>query len=1239
MKLAEHVDKIRDLIHKAFTNHFARLGLTAQKQADIHTIPDDQLAERAKLDRIIANHKEAAGSIAAGYAKALDEYTFTLFNRIAAIKVMEAHTMFPEIITKRPENGNRSFAHRAWLEQNPDMAGEELEGLRDFIKSEFNKLGEKIPLYHKDYHYALLPYIIDLNEIIDAFNDVAKDPDIDAAIWQSDDILGWLYESYNNVRKQAHKASKKKTEYDKVSLQSQVYTPRWVVKFLVDNALGKLYLEMYPDSEIKTRYKIANAPDTRVRGEKPLHEIRIIDPAAGSGNFLYYAFDLFYDLYMDQIDNYGADYDEDDIPKLIIENNLHGIDIDDRAIQIAQLGLYIKALRKNRDTVIERFNVVSSDFFLPDYAQVKTIFEQESLDKESADLIKETWSDLQMAHKFGSLVKIEEKVNREINKIKAMAKNTSFGLSGLLNKWTNWKATVIPQLYQAVDANAVKTGDNFLGIKTKDALTFLSLLNTKYDVALANPPYTDSSSFGPELKKFIEQNYKKPFKFHKNLYASFIYRCAELAEDNGKVAMIHPRTFMFIKTFQDVRKFILEKLHISLFVDYSLSNLFGTIMVDPAFYVFEKGVITNDKSWFISLDRYTRTPQEKYKKDYTLNALDNYISNIDDKNNYSIPQSKLKIIKSWPFIYWISNSFREKFKEKSIDQVLKICKGLTTSNNLRFLRFWWEVNKENISEDYDQDKKKWVPFIKGGTFNKWFGNLWLVVNWEYNGKEIHDYNNVSIEYNGAPVRNKKYYFKEGISATLSSSKGPSFRYMPPNYIPEGASSGIFLKNSVPTLSSYLALLNSKLSSYIINSLNGSVTVEVGDLKRIPFIKPNISKNFLEFLNDRNIEIKEILCAYSIIERNYHSSPIKKEKVIQDIRILVKQFFNYENHLLTQVLLNEALINDNIFDVYDLTPEDKAMVIAKEGESVGNLSVLPKAKRAYLAEETATKEFPLDNIKEFIQKLPEKEFTPEEKSKITQGFPSLYQKNNNLEEFCIRNRINPINVWHWFKQSNIVPKQRMNTIAMEFLADLIREILMADEDGMAPLVRSSGEEILLDRIEKKFMQKGFSSAQFAQFDKVLGRELNDYLNNHFFKALSDHLNLFMYLPKTPFIWHITSGPKHGFDAYIIIYKWSRDRLFALKSVYIEKRETALKNRQSDLHDDNSAKAQNQKELLFKQLLEIKNLKTKIDELLAQGYNPVLDDGVGKNIAPLQEKGIIAYNVLNKGQLKKYLNADW
>jgi hypothetical protein len=216
---------------------------------------------------------------------------------------------------------------------------------------------------------------------------------------------------------------------------------------------------------------------------------------------------------------------------------------------------------------------------------------------------------------------------------------------------------------------------------------------------------------------------------------------------------------------------------------------------------------------------------------------------------------------------------------------------------------------------------------------------------------------------------------------------------------------------------------------------------------------------------------------------------------------------------------------------------------------------------------------------------------------------------------------------------------MNTLAMEFLADLIRELLMEDDDGIIPLVPSAGEKIILERIEEKFIEKGFSQAQFSSFDTVLGRPLDEYINKYFFAALSDHLNLFMYLPKTPFIWHLSSGPNHGFDCYIIIYKWSRDNLLCIRSVYIEHRERALMNRQSDLAGNESAEAQTKKDQIFRQLKEIEEFKTKIDELLAEGYDPILDDGVGKNIAPLQKKKMIPYEVLNKGQLKKYLNADW
>ncbi|MEK4216294.1 restriction endonuclease [Bacillus wiedmannii] len=1216
MKLPEHVDKIRDLIEAAFDKYFARLGISRNKQLDFEKLPSEVRTKRLRFDEMLENHIGETGNYEHAREKLIDELTFTLFNRMAAVKVMEAAALFPPVLTKQPEHGDRSFGHKAWLEMNPHMRSEELEGIREYLKHAFNELGETLPLYSKVYPYALLPDAISLNEIIDTFNAVEKDTQVGGDIWQSDDVLGWMYESYNNVKKMDHKNSGAKTEYHKVSLQSQVYTPRWVVQFLVENSLGKLYLEMYPNSEIKERYKIANAPQTQERKHKPLHELKVIDPACGSGNFLLYAFDFFYELYVDQIENYGVDYDEKDIPKLIIENNLHGIDLDDRAVQLAQLGLFIKAKKKCRTIGELAFNVVSSDFYLPDYEAVDHIFtEGNKLDKNQQELMAGIWSDMQRAYKFGSLIRLDEKLKSRIRDIQNQIDAGEYTLftTAFIEEEKAFAATFFSNLKIAVEQYAQAKGDTFLTSKTRDAITFLELLTTEYDVATANPPYTDSADFGPELKKFIEDNYKKPYKFHTNLYATFIKRCYEMTGSDGKIAMIHPRTFMFIKTFEDVRKFMVDKTLINVFVDYSLSNLFGAIMVDPAFYVLEKGVSKEKDAWFVSLDQYTRTPNEKYKKNFCLKALDDYINSIDNEHNYTIPQAKLKIIKSWPFIYWISDEFRAKFGADSLDKFFNIKNGLQTGNNNRYLRFWWEIAADK--NDYD-DSEKWVLYGKGGPYNKWFGNLWTTVN--------------VLETNASSA--SKGYYREGVNFSGSSSKGTSFRYMPKGNMFDNDAPLIFPKEDL-NINYLIGFINTKLSSYIIRCLNPTVKTQVGDIKRVPFtLPPKSHENTVSSLSRVNVQIKLLMCKYSLVELNYKESPFKRNGSL-------RSFFNFENHLLAQVLINEAIINEKIFEVYDLTENDKVMVLTKEGESIGGLPVVAEARDAYLADTEATKEYPLDSIRDFIESLPTREFTAEEREEIESGFPTLYQNNNDLEEFCIRHQVNPINVWYWFKQSNVIPQQRMHTLAMEFLADMIREILMEDVDGIVPLVPNAGEKVLQDRIEEKFREKGFSTAQYSSFDTVLGRSIHEYLNKFFFAELTDHLNLFMYLPKTPFIWHLSSGPEQGFDCYIIIYKWSRDKLLRLRSVYIEHRERSLVNRQSDLAGNESAEAQNEKDRIFRQLKEIEAFKVMIDELLAEGYSPVLDDGVGKNIAPLQKKRMIPYEVLNAGQLKKYLNADW
>ena len=1232
MKLIEHVLHIRSLIQQAIDNRFSRLGLEVAEEKELpENTSVGNREKRNRLEAIIATHKQALGD---DYVKArkeaINECTFTLFNRLAALKVMEDRELFPEVIRRRVEHGNLSYAHKQWLEEHTGERNAERMGLKHFLEDKFQELSEnyKIPLYSPDYAYAMLPTADELFEIITAFNEIEQDADCGADIWKGDDILGWLYENFNTVEKLELKDSGDKTEYDKVSLQSQVYTPQWVVKFLVDNTLGKMYLEMYPESNFiydedgKVKYLIANAPTSQMRHPKKLEEIKLIDPACGSGNFLIYAFSLFYDLYLNQIDQYDADYSRRDIPKLIVENNLYGVDLDERAVQLTQIALFIKAmqLKGRRGAMPAYTHVVSTHFELPEYNQVEAAFMLGSDWNEAQQkTIRSIWEDLRAAYKFGSLIRVEE----QLDALLPVDSSDMFA-----NQWKadmfDFKHQMITTLRNQVHQWTGEGSNEYSLAKANDAITFLDILSTKFDVAVANPPYTDSADFGAELKVFVGSNYSKPLKFNSNLYACFIKRCCELAGDDGKVGMIHPMTFMYIKTFEDVRKYILNHTHINLFVEYGLSNLFGTVMVDPAFYVLEKdGDTKNHDSLFISLDQYTRTPQEKYKKQYCLEALNDIVTKSQNKHVYQLPQSKLKEIKSYPFIYWISDEFREKFGNDSIEEVLKPAQGAATRNNNRFLRYWWEVSPTDISNNYKKDRKKWVGYSKGGPYQKWIGNNWLLLNWDNDGQELKEYN--------AVLRNSDYYFVEGITYSASGSKETSFRYHNDNSIFDTGGSCIFMKK-YSNIYYTLAFLNSKLNTYITECLNPTVNTQVGDIQRVPFAIPDrFSEDKISLLVKQNISIISNIHRYSIIERDYVNSPITNQKMPDDI---IRYHYNRENADLSLVILNESVIERIINNVYALSDTDEQMVLDKEGFPVGDYSVSSQAKEAYKEWLSTNTEFPASQeVLEHIDSLEINEDQPH-----IDDFESLYQNNNGWEEFCIKHKMNPIEVWYQFKNAGILPPQRTQVLAFELITDVIRSVLAKDDDGVIPLTERMGEEQLTGRIEQELVERGYNSAQISQIIQLLGTPLDKYLQDKFFKQLSDHLNLFMYLPKTPFIWHLTSGPHHAIELYISIYKWSRDTVFRIKSVYIANRETVLNDRLSGV-DISTANGQLEAAELKEQLKELKAFAEKIDKLLASGYDPKLDDGVGKNIAPLQKAGLLSYEVLNAGQLKKYLNADW
>lgn len=586
MKLIQHVLAIRNLIQQAFENRFERLGLKASGEQPLDNLPEERQQARRQLDNILTTHMDGQADYTSARQETIRECVFTLFNRIAAIKVMEDKELFPEIIRRRTEHAGRSFAHNAWLEEHPEERNAEREGLKHFLNDKFEDLGKKLPIYRADYPYAQLPTADELFQIIEAFNAVEQDPDCGADIWKGDDILGWLYENFNQVEKQAHKDSGAKTEYDKVSLQSQVYTPHWVVKFLVDNTLVKQYLEMYPSSPLREKYQVANAPAPSpfpVAGvtAKKMEDMRLIDPACGSGNFLLYACEVFYELYQDQVENFGANYSHRDIPKLILENNLYGVDLDERAAQLTQLSLYIKAwqLGGRRMNFPQHLNVVATAFTLPDFEQIEmALMLGNEWKGAEMDTLKMVWKDLQSAYKFGSLIRVEETFDRLL----PGSADDMFA-----NQWKaemfSFKRIAIERLRHQL--STISSNPYSLS-KVTDALTFLEILITEFDIAVANPPYTDSADFGAELKKFVDDNYKKPLKFNSNLYAAFIKRCCELTGDNGKVGMVNPPTFMYIKTFEDVRKYMVENTSIDTFVEWGYLGMFNpSARVDSAMFI------------------------------------------------------------------------------------------------------------------------------------------------------------------------------------------------------------------------------------------------------------------------------------------------------------------------------------------------------------------------------------------------------------------------------------------------------------------------------------------------------------------------------------------------------------------------------------------------------------------------------------------------------------------------------
>ena len=1218
MKLEDHVEKIRIKVEEAVKNTLDRCGITIN--GNNHAQQNVNGISIGNVEQLVQSIQSEKSEWTECFDEIVDDYAFTLFNRLVCMKVLEAHGLYPEMITQRQQHSGKSYAHYMWLENNQQYRDDAFEGLGEFINYQFEQLSLECDLFNTTIPLHMIPTATFIKEIIDLINAIDEDDQIEEEVWKQGNILSQIYEIYNNSKKAALKASGDKVEYDKVHVQSQIYTPEWVVKFLVDNSLGKLYLEMYPDSEIKDTHKIIGDFSENTREIKPLDEVKVIDPCVGSGNFLLYCFDLFYDLYMDQIENYGADYNSREVPQIIIEKNLHGVDLDERAVQLTKVGLFIKAKTKRNSVKINHYNVVSASFRLPDYKEIGNLFDAQFFSKDFSDLLQDVWKDLQQAHKFGSLLRIDEKFEDKKKELKEELGDAQLSLFTYEKavEFDLFANNFYEKLGEAINTYAIDDKKKFMAQATSEAMTFLKIVTETYDVVASNPPYTDSAALGSEMHNFVEKNYKSPYNCTTNLYACFIRRNMLFANPNGFIAMIHPHTFMNIDTYKDVRALLLSEGDISCLVDYGLDrvNLFGPgILLDAVWHVTKKTTDNSGNTYYFNI---TENQQEKYKKGSFEEAVNNAIQGVNNKRITIINPQDFKEIDGMPFMFNISDGLRRKFEEKSVEEIgIKVAQGMATSSNERFVRLWWEVTPafENPI------RSKWFRYSKGGPYCKWYGNNWAVLNWENDGAELR-------AFKKAVLRNQDYYLKKGITYTGSGSKGTTFRIHSENSLFDVGGSCVFPTGAFGNLEYIIAFMNSRLAFYLIDCLNPTVNTQVGDLKRVPFVKP--SKEIESKVSDlatKCIELKKKIDSNYILNGSI-SSPLAIESTVTKALL---QFIANEILSQTNILIYEQFIDQEINDIYDLSESDIARMTEKMGVCAASIPVYASAWEAYCEEE---------NCVELCEKINtaivdyDDEQIAEIKEKIRNA---LFSKTNELEDFCKNNQINPITVWYFIAHEEVLPMVKARDLIFEWFVYAMRDIIANTDDGIIGI--NNTDTSITQLLEEYADNMGINSAQLLQMEEYLGRKIRDFMEKNFFIELMNYTNVFMYLPKTPFIWHLSSGTDRGFEAMISIYKWNSDSLYKLKSNFIYKRREKLEYRKTQIAGNDTAQALEEKELIDRQLAEIDDFVGKIDELIASGYNPTLDDGVGKNIAPLQERKMLKADVLNANQLKKYLKAEW
>lgn len=1171
---------IEDIKYKAGTVGITENGIAEklpQSTSDLHfydigtkdysEISGIEIKQREALVKAIQTRERSYKNYQEAFENVIEEVAYTWFNRLIAIRFMEVNDYLP--------SGVRVLSSENKAKKEPDLVTtpfdtdleftsyeqDRIIQLKDdnrldelfrmlFIK-QCNKLHDILPeLFEKTDDYSELLLTISFTDPEGIIHHLINDiEDVDFRIndeMYTDDgkikadgqveIIGWLYQYYISKKHDEiiniYKGTVKKAD---IPAATQLFTTDWVVRYMVDNSLGRYWIERNPQSKLAEKLEFSVTPkngEIQYVDEKinPT-ELTFFDPCMGSGHILVYAFDVLMEIYRE------VGYSDRDAALSIVENNLFGMDIDKRAYQLAYFAVMMKARSYNRRALTKG---ISNNLAVVEESNSIDKFVCNGLTTDSeqnkiGEYLVEAYRD---AQEIGTLQTIEKK---DYNGFATYLYNieNSAGQIDLFS--TGWLNDTLPKMLQL----------------TKQA----EIMSKKYAVVCTNPPYMNKLE--GQLKKFVVDNYKA---YSGDLFSVFIYRNFDYCKVDGYSAFMTPFVWLFIKTYEALRKYIIDTKAITTLVQMEYSA-FEEATVPICSFVLKNGRATENALCFRLSDFKGGMEIQKQK---VLEAIDNKKC----RYFYEVMQEDFTKIPGMPIAYWISENTREIFSQNTLKEIASPCIGMRTGDNARFLREWYEVDDNKVGIGYSSaidaknSNKKWFPYNKGGAFRRWYGNNELVVNWENDGAEIKAETRRRYPMLGEnlswKISNEKFYFRKSITWSDITSAAFSGRYSDCGALFDVKGSSCFPEEK--NIYYIIGLLNTKITQEIIKILNPTITTQVGDMARIPTIIDEHRKPKVEEMSSQNIELaKEDWNSFET-SWDFKKHPLlcyEAGRVSIAYELWEKECENRFN----QLKANEEELNRIFIDIYglhdELTPEveDKDVTVRQADLQRDIKSLVSYAVGCMFGRYSLD----VDGLAYAGGQWDD--------SKYTTFVPDT--------DNCI-----PITDEEYFEDDIV-----------GLFCNWLKKVY--------------GEDTLeenLDFIAKALGNKGSTSREI----------IRNYFLNDFIK---DHIKIYQ---KRPIYWLFDSGKQNGFKALCYMHRWNADTIGNVRVEYLhriqrvyEKEITRMQEIIDNSHDNKEiSNATKRKEKLQKQIKETKDYDAKIAHLALSRIDIDLDDGVKVNYEKVQ-----------------------